>query len=104
LRVSGTAANLDGTAVLDANQPESYSQGAELLVAMLPKSGKIVSLQMASRIHVDHFELVTDMSTAAAPASQQHAYPRTPLVDFADLVNLVNFIASLERQLAGEWK
>ena len=36
--VACTAANLDGTAVLDANQPEANAQGAELMVAMLAKS------------------------------------------------------------------
>lgn len=54
--VACTAANLDGTAVCDANQPEANAQGAELMVALLPKSGQVVSTQMSSRIHVDHFE------------------------------------------------
>eukprot|EP00039_Didymoeca_costata_P028217 m.20366 g.20366 ORF g.20366 m.20366 type:complete len:246 (-) comp6825_c0_seq1:153-890(-) len=60
--VSCTAACIDGTCVLDPNQLEANAQGAELVIASMPKSGKIVSTQMASRIHVDNFKPLLDLA------------------------------------------
>jgi exosome complex component RRP41 len=73
--VACTAANLDGTAVLDANQPEASAQGAELMVAVLPKTGQVVSTQMSSRIHVDHFEPLLTLAQQGCMAlfDQMHA-------------------------------
>jgi len=60
--VACTAVSIDGTAVLDCNQQEANAQGAELMVAVLPKSGQIISTQMSSRIHVDHFEALLNLA------------------------------------------
>lgn len=47
--------------LVDINSQESgMSNGSELTMAILPKSGEIVLLEMAQRFHVDHLEKVMD--------------------------------------------
>lgn len=96
--VACTAANLDGTAVLDANQPEANAQGAELMVAMLAKSKQVVSTQMSSRIHVDHFEPLLALAQDGCTAiyEQMHAKVRLYLfIFFTSLLFLTSFFPTV---------
>lgn len=57
---ASTAGYIQDTPMLDLNYLEESSGGPRLTVATLPKSGKIVFLQMDSRLHQDHLEKVLD--------------------------------------------
>lgn len=47
---------VNSTAILDLNFTETGINGPELVLAILPKSDKIVLMQMESRIHLDGFD------------------------------------------------
>lgn len=58
-----TATYIDNTPMLDINHLEEMAGGPDLTVATLPKSGKIVLLQMDSRLHADQLEKVLRVAT-----------------------------------------
>ena len=56
-----TAGYINDRVLVDVNSHESsIGNGSELTMAMMPKSGEIVLLEMAQRFHVDHLEKVMD--------------------------------------------
>ncbi len=57
-----TASLLNDVPLVDINNLEAVSGGPELTVAMLPKSGEIVLLEMSQRFHVDHLNKVLDVA------------------------------------------
>ncbi|KAL7749062.1 Exosome non-catalytic core component [Sorochytrium milnesiophthora] len=52
--VACTVGNISGTPMLDLNHIEESQNVPELTVAYMPKLGKVVLLQMESRLHCDH--------------------------------------------------
>ena len=42
------------------NHESNIGNGSELTLAVMPKSGEIILLEMAQRFHVDHLEKVMD--------------------------------------------
>eukprot|EP00038_Savillea_parva_P025912 m.50117 g.50117 ORF g.50117 m.50117 type:complete len:244 (-) comp7206_c0_seq2:64-795(-) len=54
--------NIDGVTVLDINRIESGAQGPELTVAILPKTERIVTTLMESRVHADQFKELLDLA------------------------------------------
>lgn len=57
-----SASYIEDTPLLDLNYLEERAGGPDLTVATLPKSGKIVLLQMDSRLHADNLEKVLDVA------------------------------------------
>ncbi len=53
-----TASLVNDMALVDVSSLESSSGGPELTVAVLPKSGEIVLLEMTQRFHLDHLDRV----------------------------------------------
>ena len=51
-----SAGCISGKPVLDINYIEETARGPELTVAILPKTKKITTLEMESRVHADIFE------------------------------------------------
>lgn len=60
--VACTAGYLDDTPLLDLNFVETGPGGPRVEVAMVPRSGKLASVQMESRIPLDHFEPVMELA------------------------------------------
>jgi exosome complex component RRP41 len=59
-----TSGYIHDRVLLDVNNQESsIGGGSELTMAMLPKSGEIVLLEMAQRFHVDHLDKVMEAAT-----------------------------------------
>ena len=54
-----TAGFIHDRVLVDVNNQESGG-GSELTMAILPKSGEIILLEMAQRFHVDHLQKVMD--------------------------------------------
>ncbi|KAJ1514792.1 hypothetical protein HMI54_000574 [Coelomomyces lativittatus] len=61
--VACTVGNIDGTPLLDLNHIEEVRNIPELTMAILPRSGKIVLLQMESRLHCDRLEKSLDLAS-----------------------------------------
>ncbi|XP_065898949.1 exosome complex component RRP41-like [Dysidea avara] len=55
-----SASFVEEQSILDINQSEENCGGPDLTVATLPKSGKIVFLQMDSRLHSDNLKQIID--------------------------------------------
>eukprot|EP00041_Stephanoeca_diplocostata_P005737 m.67603 g.67603 ORF g.67603 m.67603 type:complete len:245 (-) comp15972_c0_seq18:2721-3455(-) len=53
---------VDGTNILDVNKIESGAHGPELSVAILPKSKRIITTVMESRVHLDQFDQLLEMA------------------------------------------
>eukprot|EP00035_Acanthoeca_spectabilis_P023569 m.449973 g.449973 ORF g.449973 m.449973 type:complete len:245 (+) comp19895_c0_seq1:152-886(+) len=53
---------IDGVNVLDVNRIEGGAHGPELTVAILPKTERIVTTTMESRIHTDQFKALLDLA------------------------------------------
>jgi exosome complex component RRP41 len=66
-----SAGFIEDTPLLDLNYLEETAGGPNLTLALLPKSNKIVLVQMDSRLHADHLEKV--MNTAITGISRVHA-------------------------------
>lgn len=49
---------INDTPIIDLNYWEERGPGPELIVGTLPKSGKIVFLQVNSRLHIDNMDKV----------------------------------------------
>ncbi|XP_064394974.1 exosome complex component RRP41-like [Halichondria panicea] len=60
---ASSASFIEDTPMLDLNYLEQTSGGPDLTVATLPKSGKIVLMQMDSRLHTDSLSKVLDIAT-----------------------------------------
>ncbi len=59
-----TAGYIKDRVLVDVNSQESgIGGGSELTMAILPKSGEIVLLEMAQRFHVDHLDKVIEAAT-----------------------------------------
>ncbi len=59
---AATASIVDEDAIADVS---GYEGGAELALAMLPKSGEIVLLEMTRRFHLDHLDKVMEAAENA---------------------------------------
>ena len=57
-----TASLVNDIPLVDINSLESTTGGPELTVAVLPKTGEIVLLEMSQRFHMDHLEKVMDVA------------------------------------------
>lgn len=57
---SCTTGLVDDVPLLDVSHIESTMSGAQLTVAVLPKSGEIVMLEMSSQFHMDYLTKVLD--------------------------------------------
>ncbi|CAI8055943.1 Exosome complex component RRP41 [Geodia barretti] len=68
---ASSAGYIEDTPLLDLNYLEETAGGPNLTLALLPKSNKIVLVQMDSRLHADHLEKV--MNTAITGISRVHA-------------------------------
>ena len=56
-----TAGYINDRVLVDVNNHESnIGNGSELTLAVMPKYGEIILLEMAQRFHVDHLEKVMD--------------------------------------------
>lgn len=66
-----SAGYIEDTPLLDLNYLEETAGGPNLTLAILPKSNKIVLVQMDSRLHADHLEQV--MNTALAGVARVHS-------------------------------
>jgi exosome complex component RRP41 len=75
---------LDGTNVLDINRTESGARGPELTVAILPKTERIVTTIMESRVHADQFKGMLDMSLVGC--ASVYTALRTAVVDRTSLL------------------
>eukprot|EP00037_Helgoeca_nana_P000422 m.21651 g.21651 ORF g.21651 m.21651 type:complete len:245 (+) comp10508_c0_seq1:269-1003(+) len=53
---------IDGVNVLDLNRTEMGARGPELTIAILPKTDRIVTTTMESRIHTDQFKGLLDLA------------------------------------------
>ncbi len=62
-----TAGKVDGKVVLDLSKEEDNFGQADLPVAVLPKSGKIVLMQMDGDLSVEEFDTATSMIMNAIP-------------------------------------
>ncbi|KNE63724.1 hypothetical protein AMAG_08811 [Allomyces macrogynus ATCC 38327] len=54
--VACTVGNVDGTPLLDLNHIEVSQGTPEITLAMLPRSGNVVLIQLESRLHMDKLE------------------------------------------------
>lgn len=57
-----TAGYVGSRAIVDVSSLESSAGGPEVTVAVLPKSGEIVLLEMAQRFHIDHLDKVMEVA------------------------------------------
>ncbi|KAJ9082213.1 Exosome non-catalytic core component [Entomophthora muscae] len=58
-----SAGFFENTAVLDINQiEESSSQSPEVTVAISPLNGKVILLQIESKLHIEHFKGVVELA------------------------------------------
>ncbi|GLC38187.1 Exosome complex component rrp41 [Pleodorina starrii] len=62
LVASVAAGHLDGTPLLDLNFAEDSGGGPDLAVALAPRLGQLVLVQMDSRLPVDTFQAVLDLA------------------------------------------
>ena len=78
---------------VDVNQQEANAQGAELMIAVLPKTGRIISTQMSSRIHVDHFEPLLTLAQTVRHFTRHthHAKPPHRWIPLSPVPHLVDF-------------
>eukprot|EP01135_Chromosphaera_perkinsii_P009860 Nk52_evm1s1934 gene=Nk52_evmTU1s1934 len=60
---SCSAGFIEGLPVLDINYIEETAGGPELVLAVTPKSGKIVVLQMGPRLHADKLRSVVELAS-----------------------------------------
>ncbi|XP_071957535.1 exosome complex component RRP41-like [Antedon mediterranea] len=59
---SCSASFVNDTPLLDVSYIEESQGGPEMVVALFPRSEKIVHLKMTSRLHMDHLSKVTDLA------------------------------------------
>eukprot|EP01134_Creolimax_fragrantissima_P005698 CFRG5698T1 len=59
---SCTASQIDNTPILDMNHTEKSAGGPELVLAVLPKSKKILMCQMDQRLHIDRLDDVMNLA------------------------------------------
>lgn len=77
--VACSAGCIDGHCMLDLNQQEAGTQGAELTVALLPRTGKVVMAQMGSRVHLERFQPLLELAVQGCQAL--HPRLRTTVID-----------------------
>lgn len=65
---SCAAGFIDGKPILDLNYVEDSAGGPDLPVAVLPQTGKIVMVQMDSKLPMDMFEKVLELAVAGCRA------------------------------------
>jgi len=68
---SCAAGCIDGTPILDLNYVEDSAGGPDLPLAVLPQTGKILLLQMDSKLPLDTFERVLQLAVDGCTAIHQ---------------------------------
>ncbi len=66
--VAVTAGYIDGTPLLDLNYMERVAHTPELVVAVLPRTKKVILCQMEGKSHVDAFESILKLAVRGAVA------------------------------------
>ncbi|KNC80276.1 hypothetical protein SARC_07370 [Sphaeroforma arctica JP610] len=59
---SVTSSFIEDTPILDLNQTEKSAGGPEMVVAVLPKSKKVLMTQMDQRLHIDKLEGILELA------------------------------------------